>query len=118
MLRSPADRLMISASSSLSYSSNLLMTPKRSRSGADRLPALVVAPIKVNLAMSVESIWPKALADDDVQGKILHGRIKNLFDGTVQPVDFVDKEHIVLVEVGQNRCQVPCSLDRRPGGDF
>ena len=48
----PADRPMIFISSSVVYSSNLQLTPNRSLKGAERLPALVVAPIRVNFAIS------------------------------------------------------------------
>ena len=47
-----ADRLMISESSSAVYISNLLSTPNLSLSGAERLPARVVAPIRVNFDRS------------------------------------------------------------------
>ena len=50
--RIPAVLLMISASSSGVYISNLQLTPNLSLNGALREPALVVAPISVNLAMS------------------------------------------------------------------
>ncbi len=45
-------RFTISASSSGVYSSSRSWTPNRSRRGADREPARVVAPMRVNLGRS------------------------------------------------------------------
>ncbi len=51
-----AERRMICTSSSGVYISNLLMIPNRSRSGAARLPARVVAPTRVNLFRSTRRV--------------------------------------------------------------
>lgn len=51
-LRMPALRLTMVANSSGVYSSSRRVTPKRSRSGADREPARVVAPISVKRGRS------------------------------------------------------------------
>ena len=58
----------------------------------------------------------RTLPDDDVELVVLHRRIEDLFDGRRQPMDLVDEEHLVLLEVGEHRRQVARLLDHRPGG--
>ena len=58
-----------------------------------------------------------ALADDDVDGEVLHGRVQNLLHLPVEAVDLVHKEDVVLLQVGQQGRQVPRLLDGGAGGD-
>ena len=58
-----------------------------------------------------------ALADHDVQGVVLHGGVQHFLHGPGQAVDFVDKQHVPLGEVGQNGRQVSRPVDGRAGGD-
>ena len=57
------------------------------------------------------------LADHNIDGKVLHGRIENLLHRPVQTVNLVDKQHIAGVHIGEQRHQITGFLDGRPGGD-
>ena len=59
----------------------------------------------------------RALADHDVEGEVLHGRVEDLLHDPVEAVDLVDEEDVALVEVGQDGGQVARPLQRRPAGD-
>ena len=48
----------------------------------------------------------RALADEDVELEVLHGRIEDLLHRAVQPVDLVDEEDVALLEVGEQGGQV------------
>ena len=58
----------------------------------------------------------RPLTDHDVELVVLHRGIENLLDGRRQPVDLVDEEHAVLLEVRQHPGQVAGLLDDRTGG--
>ena len=75
------------------------------------------------MSVNVRQVEPDAararpLADHDVQGKVLHGRVEHLFHDAAQAVDLVDEEDVALVQVGQDGRQVAGPLDGRPGGDL
>ena len=53
----------------------------------------------------------------DVQGVVLHGGVEDLLDGAGQAVDLVDEEDVALVQVGEDRRQIPLLVDGRAGGD-
>ena len=42
----------------------------------------------------------RPLADHDIEREVFHRRIENLLDGTVQPVDLVDEEHVARLKIG------------------
>ena len=91
--------------------------PKRSRSGEVSRPARVVAPTSVNGGRS--SLIERArrpLADHDVELEVLHRRIEDLLDDRAQAMDLVDEQHVVRLQVGQQRREVAGALDHRPGG--
>ena len=48
----------------------------------------------------------RPLADDEVELEILHRRIEHFFHGRIEPVDFIDEQHVALFEVGKQRCKV------------
>ena len=56
-----------------------------------------------------------ALADHQVELKILHGRIQEFFHHPVQAVNFVDEQHIPVFEVGQDGGQIARPFNHRPG---
>ena len=58
----------------------------------------------------------RPLADDDVELVVLHRRIEDLLDRRRQPVDLVDEQHLVRLQVGQHAGQVAGLLDHRAGG--
>ena len=58
----------------------------------------------------------RALADDEVDLEILHGGVQGFFHGRGQPVDFVDEQHVVGLQVRQDRGQVAGVVQDEPGG--
>ena len=59
---------------------------------------------------------PGSLSDDDVDVEILHGRIEDLLDGRVQPVDFIDEQNVVRLEICEIGGQIsPFFYDRTAG---
>ena len=59
----------------------------------------------------------RPLADDDIQRIVLHGGIEHLLHAAVEPVDLVNKKHIVFIEIREQRRQIPCFFDGGAGGD-
>ena len=57
-----------------------------------------------------------ALPDHDVQLVVLHRGVEDLFDRRRHPMDLVDEEHLVLLEVGEHGRKVSSFLDDRAGG--
>ena len=64
-----------------------------------------------------DGVGRRALADDNVDGEVLHGRVQNLLHRAVEPVDLIHKEDVVLRQVGEQGGQIPRLLDGRAGGD-
>ena len=58
-----------------------------------------------------------ALAEDDVEGEVLHRGIEHLFGGAWEAVDLVDEEDVMFLEVGQDGGEVAGALDGGAGGD-
>ena len=56
----------------------------------------------------------RSLADDEVELKILHGRIKDLLDHRIEAMDFVDEQHVALFEIGEQRREIAGLGDHRP----
>ncbi len=54
----------------------------------------------------------------DVDAEVFHGRIEVFFHHGAQPVNFINKKHILLFHVGQQAGQVPWFIQHRPGGYF
>ena len=54
----------------------------------------------------------RPLADDDVQPEVLEGRVEDLLDGAVEPVDLVHEEHVALLERREDRGHVALALER------
>ena len=59
----------------------------------------------------------RALAEHDVEREVLHRRVEHLLDGAGQPVDLVDEEDVAVVEVREDRGDVPGALERGPARD-
>jgi hypothetical protein len=57
-----------------------------------------------------------ALADHDVDLEILHRRIQDFLDLRRQAMDLVDEQHVVRLQVGQQRREVAGLFDHRAGG--
>ena len=55
----------------------------------------------------------RTLADDNVEFVILERRVELLFKNRLHPMDFVEKQHLPLANVGQNCRQVALDLQRR-----
>ena len=91
--------------------------PKRSRSGLVRSPARVVAPTSVNRdKIDLHRARRRPLADDEIELEILHRRIEDFLDRRIEPVDFVDEEHVALLEIGQQRREIAGLGDHGAGG--
>ena len=63
-----------------------------------------------------DGVGRRALADDDIDSKILHSRIQNFLDRPVEAVNFVDEQNIARREIRQQRSQISGLFDRRAGG--
>ena len=53
----------------------------------------------------------RALADDDVEPEVLEGRVEDLLDRAIQPMDLVHEEDVAVLERGEDRGHVPFSLE-------
>ena len=91
--------------------------PKRSRSGVVSNPARVVAPIERERSeVDLYRARGGAGADDEIELKVLHGGIEDLFDRGVEAMDLVDEQYVARFEVGELRGKVARLGDHRPGG--
>ncbi|KQS81802.1 hypothetical protein ASG32_03385 [Methylobacterium sp. Leaf361] len=79
----------------------------RSRRGADQ---------RELRQLDLDRARRRALADDQVELVILHGRVEDLLDRRVEPVDLVDEQDVALLQVGELGGQIPGLGDHRPGG--
>ena len=59
-----------------------------------------------------------ALPHDDIQGEILHGGVEDFLHIPVQPMDFINEKHIMVLQGGQNGCQLSRPSDGRAAGHF
>jgi hypothetical protein len=48
----------------------------------------------------------RPLTDNEVELEVLHRRIEDLFNRRVEAMDFINKEHVALFEVGQKCCEI------------
>ena len=55
----------------------------------------------------------RSLADDEIELKVLHGRIEDFLDRRIEPVDLVDEQHVAVFEIGEEGCEVACFGDHR-----
>ena len=58
-----------------------------------------------------------SLSGDDINRKVLHRGVQHLLYGAAQAMDLVDKQHVALVEIRQQGCQIAGLLDRGSAGD-
>ena len=93
------------------------VNPNRSRSGPVSCPDRVVAPTRVNGAMSngIE-VAPGPLPTITSTRKSSIARYSISSAGPGDPVDLVDEQHVALDQIGQDRGQVAGPLQRRAGG--
>ena len=56
-----------------------------------------------------------ALSNDDINGKVLHGRVQNLLHLSVQPVNLVHKKHITLRQIVEDSRNFTGFFDSRTG---
>ena len=64
-----------------------------------------------------DGVRARSLADDDVDGVILHRGIEDLLHLPIQAVDLVDKENVVFLQIREQRGKVACLFDGWTGGD-
>ena len=82
-------------SSSGVYSSSRSETPKPVPQGAGELACPGRrADQREPRQLQADRIGGGALANDDIDGKILHGRVQNFLYGAVEPVNLIDKQDI------------------------
>ena len=51
--------------------------------------------------LELDGTGARALSNDDIQTEVLHGGVQALFHHMAQPMDLIDEQHIVLLEIGQ-----------------
>ena len=133
----PRERLAISAAPSASQAMPRICAERRtmrvSSSGAVELQALddaeAVAQRRGQQAgaggradqgegrqVELDRARRRALADHDVDLEVLHRRVQHFLDHRREAVDLVDEQHVVRLQVGQQRGQVAGLLDHRAGG--
>ena len=76
----------------------------RARRGADQRELRQIQP---------DAARRGTLAHHDIEHIIFQSRIQNLFDLTIQTVDFIDEQHVAVFEIGQDRSQVAGTGDGR-----
>ena len=64
-----------------------------------------------------DRIGRRALANDDVDCIVLHGRVKDLLHRAVEPMDLVHKQDVIFLEIGQQSRQIAGLFDGWAGGD-
>ena len=80
-------------------------------------PARVVAPTTVKgLSERRRRARAGAAADHHVDGEVLHGRVEDLLDRVVEPVDLIDEEDVALIDVGEDGREVSWPLDGGAAG--
>ena len=60
---------------------------------------------------------PGPLGEDEIQGPVLHGSIKALFTGGVEPVDLVNQENVSPLEARKKAHHLRRLLKEGPHGD-
>ena len=68
------------------------------------------------LQVELDRARGRALADHDVDLVVLQRRVEDLLDHRAQAVDLVDEEHVVALQVGQDRRQVLGLFQHRARG--
>ena len=93
--------------------------PNRERNGAVIRPARVVAPISVKwLQRKRMNARAGSLADDQIDAKILHRGIQNLFHSRLQAMNFVEKENFLGFKRRENRGEIAFALEQRASAGF
>ena len=64
-----------------------------------------------------DRVGRRSLADDDIDGKVLHGRIQDLLHRPVEPVDLIHEQDVVFCQIGKQGRQIAGLFDGRAGGD-
>jgi hypothetical protein len=59
----------------------------------------------------------RTLVEHDVETEVLHCRVDVLLHDSIQPVNLVDEEDLLILEVGEDPGEIARALDHRPGGD-
>jgi len=95
------------------------VTPNRARSGAVRRPARVVCTDESKFReRELNAPGARARIYNDVQPEFLHRRVQIFFHDRIEPVDFVDEEHVAFLQIRQHTSQVGGLIENRPGRNF
>ncbi len=54
------------------------------------------------------------LADNDIEGEVLHRRVQDLLDLTVEAMNLIDEQDVARLQVGENRREVARASDGGP----
>ena len=76
--------------------------PKRSRSGEVR-----------SRQVEFDGTRRRSLTDHDVELIILHRRIQHLFHDRCEAMDFIDEQHVLRLQVGQECGEIAGTLEHR-----
>ena len=88
--------------------------PKRSRNGDVSSPARVVAPTSVNGGRSILiERAARPLADHDVELEVFQRGVEDFLDDRAQPVDLVDEQDFVRLQVREQRGEIARALEHR-----
>ena len=60
-----------------------------------------------------DRVGRRTFSDDDINGVVLHGRIKDLLDRAVETMDLIDEQDIVFLQIRQQCCKVSRFFNRR-----
>jgi hypothetical protein len=117
MSSTPALRVTMRCSSSSLVIVEMVRKPKRSRSGAESMPARVVAPTSVKRSTgNLVRLRVGAAIHHDVDAEIFHRGIEKLFDDAAEAMDLVDEEHVAALQRGEDADEILRLLERRTGG--
>ena len=58
----------------------------------------------------------RALADHQIERAVLHRRVEHFLDRGLEPVDLVDEQHVAVLEIGEEGCEIARLGDDRAGG--
>ena len=91
--------------------------PKRSRSGlVEQAGAGGGADQRELGEIDLDRARRRPLADDEIELEVLHGGIENFLHRRIEPVNFVDEEHVAIFEIGEQRREVAGLGDDRSRG--
>ena len=74
--------------------------PKRSRSGVVQAGARGGPDEREFRQIDTHRTCRRPLADDEIELEILHGGVQDFLHRRVEPMNFIDEQHVALFEIG------------------